>query len=295
MAATALTLSAPAKLNLFLHILGQRDDGYHNLQSVFQFLNYADTLKFELTPDTPEVELLTKHQQLNSPDNLILRAAKLLQETTDQPLPGVRITLHKRIPIGGGLGGGSSDAATTLLGLRQLWNLPVSDADLMALGLQLGADVPVFVKGLAAFANGVGEDLQPLEPDTAVYLVIHPNIHISTASIFQHPKLTRDSKSIEAANWRFETTRNDCQELVCQLYPEVAKALGWLLEYAPARLTGTGACVFGRFTSHADAARALSKLPNKWHGFIARGLNQSPVCQQLRQASMSDPTTKLEV
>jgi len=292
----AFQLSAPAKLNLFLHITGRRPNGYHNLQSVFQFIDVCDTLEFALMPSAPSLcYLTTDRAELDNPDNLIIRAAELLAKQTNQALPKVHIHLTKRLPMGGGLGGGSSDAATTLLGLNQLWQLNLSTAKLAKLALQLGADVPVFVGGQAAFAEGVGEQLTPISPPTPWYLIIHPGVHISTAEIFQHADLPRTSSAIKAADWRFETTRNDCQQLVGRAYPEVAKALQWLLEYAPARLTGTGACVFGVFPSQIEASNVCAKLPVQWTGVVARGLNQSPVCHQLRQASMTDSTTKSEV
>jgi len=296
---SAITLSAPAKINLFLHILGRRSDGYHQLQSVFQFLDFADQLSFELTPDRPSVTISPSIADVPAADNLIMKAAQLLRQehhqTSQRELPGVHIQLQKRIPMGGGLGGGSSDAATTLLALRQLWQLDISDARLAALGLKLGADVPVFLFGQAAFAEGVGEKLQPVAVPPHWYLVIHPGVHVSTADIFQHPNLPRATPPISAQQWQFDQTHNDCQQLVGQLHPEVANAIAWLLEYAPARLTGTGACVFGCFTSQTEALRVLESVPTHWNAFVAQGLQESPVRQQLRQALQSEPTTKAEV
>lgn len=295
MDATQLTVSAPAKLNLFLHILGRRENGYHDLQTVFQFLDFGDRLQFSLTATKNEITLLDNPAGLAPTDNLIYQAARLLQQWHQQPLPGVTIRVDKKIPVGGGLGGGSSDAASTLLALRQLWQLPISDAELARLGLQLGADVPVFLFGRAAFAEGVGERLQPVEPEPYWYLVIHPQVHVSTAEVFQHPQLPRQTKALKLADWNLQNTRNDCQQLVSKLHPEVAKSIAWLLEYAPARLTGTGACVFGWFTSQTEAMQALTQLPPQWNGFVARGLNQSPVGSQLELAMQSKPTTRPEV
>lgn len=290
-----LRLSAPAKLNLFLHITGRRSDGYHELETLFQFLDYSDELSFYWRDD----QQLTMHcniTALNQPDNLIIRAAEMLrhhaQTSTGTEPRGVHIDLQKNIPFGGGLGGGSSDAATTLLALRALWELPISDAELQQIGLQLGADVPIFIAGHAAFAQGVGEQFQPAEPEQCYYLIVDPAVHISTAEIFQHPQLKRDTTSLSWPVWNWHTTTNNCEPLVRQLYPEVAKALDWLVQYAPARLTGTGACLFGRFASSTEAHDVLRLLPSPWRGFVARGINESPVCSQLRQASTVNQTNQ---
>lgn len=299
MVTSTITLSAPAKINLFLHILGRRPDGYHQLQSVFQFLDFADELSFRITPERAEISISPEIPELHAADNLIMKAAQLLRQThqqqSDRQLPGVAISLEKKIPMGGGLGGGSSNAATTLLALRALWELDMSDAKLAEIGLQLGADVPVFLFGEAAFADGVGEKLQATDAPNNWYLVIHPQVHVSTASIFQHPDLPRATPAISPQQWHFDQTHNDCQQLVGHLHPEVANTIAWLLEYAPARLTGTGACVFGCFTSQTEAMRVLKCVPKHWNAFVAQGLQQSPVRQQLRQALQSEPTTKAEV
>lgn len=285
-----LVLPAPAKLNLFLHITGQRSDGYHELQSVFQFIDHHDTLSFTRLAN-PVIEFQCSDPALDTPDNLVVRAAKKLQEQQTMP-QGVRIILDKRLPYGGGLGGGSSDAATTLLALNQLWDLQLSNDALAAIGLTLGADVPVFVRGHAAFAEGVGEQLYPVEPSSPWFLVIDPKVHISTAQLFQHPELKRDCVPVARESWQQQTTENVFEPLVRQLYPEVAKALDWLVEYAPTRLTGTGACLFGAFESQELARAALARMPSQWNGFVARGLNESPVCQQLRQASTDNLTNQ---
>ncbi len=285
-----LVLPAPAKLNLFLHITGRRADGYHELQSVFQFLDLHDVLSFTRI-SSPDIEFQCSDAQLDTPDNLVVRAAQLLQ-SYQRVAQGVRIILDKRLPYGGGLGGGSSDSATTLLALNQLWELNLTTDQLAELGLQLGADVPVFVRGHAAFAEGVGERLYPAQPTSPWYLVIDPRVHISTAELFQHPELKRDCVPLARESWQQQTTQNVFEPLVRQLYPEVAKALDWLVEYAPTRLTGTGACLFGAFESQELARAALARMPAQWNGFVARGLNESPVCQQLRQASTDNLTNQ---
>ncbi|WP_166838032.1 4-(cytidine 5'-diphospho)-2-C-methyl-D-erythritol kinase [Rheinheimera pleomorphica] len=270
-----LTLPAVAKLNLFLHITSRRADGYHNLQTLFQLLDVGDELTFQLRADS-DIRLDCNDPQLITEQNLVLRAARLLQQYSDCRL-GCDIYLDKRLPMGGGLGGGSSDAATTLLGLNKLWQLNLSIDTLAKLGLQLGADVPLFVRGFTAFAEGIGEKLQPVKLDEKLYLVVTPNCHVSTAEVFQHPDLIRNSapipyKEVLTADWH-----NDCQPLVERLYPNVAITLQWLVEYAPCQMTGTGASVFAAFPDQTSAQHALMQLPANCQGFIARGVNQSPV------------------
>ncbi|MDN7123364.1 4-(cytidine 5'-diphospho)-2-C-methyl-D-erythritol kinase [Pseudidiomarina sp. 1APP75-32.1] len=287
-----LVLPAPAKLNLFLHITGRRSDGYHELQTVFQFLDRHDSLSFTRLA-TAKLDFQCSDPQLENDDNLVVRAARALQDwalANNQPAQGARIILDKRLPYGGGLGGGSSDAATTLLALRQLWQLSLSTEQLAQLGLQLGADVPVFIHGHAAFAEGVGERLTPVAPASPWYLVVDPKVHIRTATIFQHPELRRDCAPVNSWDWSTQHTENVFEPLVRRLHPEVANALDWLVEYAPTRLTGTGACLFGSFESQEMARAALARMPAQWTGFVARGLNESPVCQQLRQASTDNLT-----
>lgn len=272
-AVTTLTLTSPAKLNLFLHITGRRADGYHTLQTLFQLLDYGDTLRFReadtltLTPDIAGVP---------QPDNLIVRAARLLQRETGCRR-GAAIELDKRLPLGGGIGGGSSNAATTLLALNALWDLRLSLAELAALGLQLGADVPVFVRGRSAWAEGVGEALQPVELTARNYLILVPRCHVSTALIFSQQALTRNSSAITMAAFLREGGRNDCEPVVRTLYPEVAYALDWLSNFAPARMTGTGACVFAGFTERSAAEAVLQQRPEAFDGFVAAGVNVSPV------------------
>ena len=273
---------APAKLNLFLHINGRRSDGYHELQTLFQFVNCCDQLDFRVT-DTPELIL---HSDMSNvvadSDNLILRAAKSLQQSTGYR-GGAEIWLDKRLPMGGGLGGGSSDAATTLVALNQLWNTQLSHDELAAIGLKLGADIPVFIHGFAAFAEGVGERLQTVNPAELWYLIIAPDAHVSTAAVFQDPQLPRNTPKLGIDTLLSQPWRNDCQELVVSKYPQVAKALGWLLEYAPSRMTGTGACVFGEFSSQQQALAALAKLPSDMQGFVAKGMNISPLIVRLNR------------
>lgn len=270
-----LTLPAVAKLNLFLHITGRRHDGYHNLQTLFQLLDVGDELTFTLRHDN-HITLHCNNSELINEQNLVLRAARLLQQYSNSTF-GCDIYLDKRLPMGGGLGGGSSDAATTLLGLNKLWQLNLSVDTLAGLGLTLGADVPLFVRGFTAFAEGVGEKLQPVNLAEKVYLVVTPACHVSTAEIFQHPDLIRNSAPISIEQLHQSLWRNDCQPLVERLYPIVAITLQWLVEYAPCQMTGTGASVFAAFPDQTSAQHALMQLPANCQGFIAKGVNQSPV------------------
>ncbi len=272
---TTLTLPAVAKLNLFLHITGRREDGYHNLQTLFQLLDVGDELRFTPRSDS-KIVLDCSDAALINEQNLVLRAARLLQQFS-QCETGCDIYLLKRLPMGGGLGGGSSDAATTLLGLNKLWQLNLSVDTLAQLALTLGADVPLFVRGHTAFAEGVGEKLQPLTLPEKYYLVVTPECHVSTAEIFQHPDLIRNTPIISQSDVLSCNWRNDCQPLVEQLYPIVAITLQWLVEYAPCQMTGTGASVFAAFPNQTSAQHALAQLPPNCRGFIAQGVNQSPV------------------
>jgi 4-diphosphocytidyl-2-C-methyl-D-erythritol kinase len=275
-----LTLPAPAKLNLWLHIIGRRADGYHELETVFQFLDYADHLTFAVRDDG-QVRLQTAINGVDHDSNLIVRAARQLQAQSGCTL-GVDIWLDKILPMGGGIGGGSSDAATTLLGLNHLWQLGW-DADRLAqLGLSLGADVPVFVHGHAAFAQGVGEQLTPVDPEQPWYVVLVPQVSVSTAEIFSHPQLTRDSLPLKMRPVPEGNSRNDCQPVVEQSYPEVRNALNLLGKYTEARLTGTGSCVFGAFPSKAEADKVLALLSETQTGFVAKGSNISMLHQQLQ-------------
>ncbi|MAT52686.1 MAG: 4-(cytidine 5'-diphospho)-2-C-methyl-D-erythritol kinase [Porticoccaceae bacterium] len=270
----ALTLPAPAKLNLFLHIIGRRADGYHNLQTLFQLLDYGDDLTFAGRNDSA-INLQDSLPGVADEDNLVVRAAKALQRFTATP-KGADIGIVKRIPSGGGLGGGSSDAATTLLGLNKLWGLALTVDELTAIGAPLGADIPIFVRGHSAWAEGVGDRLTDVELPDAWYLVICPECAVSTGKIFAHGELTRDSRAITIRAFLEQGGRNDCQPVVEKLYPEVKKARLWLDQFASASMTGTGACLFARFDSKADALEVLAQKPGQWQGFVARGVNRSP-------------------
>jgi 4-diphosphocytidyl-2-C-methyl-D-erythritol kinase len=278
-AAAELILPAPAKLNLMLHILGRRADGYHELQTLFQFLDFGDELGFSLRTDGA-IRLHTPINGVPHDSNLIVRAARLLQEQTQCTL-GADIWLDKRLPMGGGIGGGSSDAATTLLGLNHLWQLDCSEDQLASLGLSLGADVPVFVRGHAAFAEGVGEKLQPVTLSEPWFLVAIPQVLVSTAEIFSDPELTRDTPPIKVRNLLEGGGRNDCQPVVQKRYPEVRNALILLNKFVPTRLTGTGACVFGSFPNQDDADKVARQLPATLPRFIAQGRNVSMLHRKL--------------
>ncbi|WP_410524922.1 4-(cytidine 5'-diphospho)-2-C-methyl-D-erythritol kinase [Pseudomonas sp. DTU_2021_1001937_2_SI_NGA_ILE_001] len=275
----SLRLPAPAKLNLMLHILGRRADGYHQLQTLFQFVDHGDELGYAVRDDG-RIVLNTEIVGVPHDSNLIVRAARALQVESGCAL-GVDIWLDKRLPMGGGIGGGSSDAATTLLALNHLWQLGWDEDRLAGLGLGLGADVPVFVRGRAAFAEGVGEILTPVEPPEPWYLVVVPQVSVSTAEIFSDPLLTRDSKPIKVRPVPEGNGRNDCQAVVERRYPEVHNALKWLGKFTEAKLTGTGGCVFGAFPSKAEADKVSALLPDTFAGFVAKGSNVSMLHRKL--------------
>ncbi|AFO51518.1 MULTISPECIES: 4-(cytidine 5'-diphospho)-2-C-methyl-D-erythritol kinase [Pseudomonas] len=275
-----LTLPAPAKLNLWLHIIGRRADGYHELETVFQFLDHGDELSFALRDDGV-IRLHTEIEAVPHDSNLIVRAARMLQAQSGTTL-GADIWLTKVLPMGGGIGGGSSDAATTLLALAHLWQLDWDEDRLAALGLSLGADVPVFVRGHAAFAQGVGEQLTPVDPIEPWYVVLVPQVSVSTVEIFSHPQLTRDSLPLKMRPVPEGNSRNDCQPVVEQNYPEVRKALNSLGKFTEARLTGTGSCVFGAFPSKAEADKVLALLSETQTGFVAKGSNISMLHRKLQ-------------
>lgn len=279
---------APAKLNLFLHITGRRADGYHLLQTVFQFLDYGDALSFAPRSDG-RLRRVDALDGVPEAQDLTLRAARLLQRVGDTR-QGVDIRLDKRLPMGGGLGGGSSDAATTLVALNRLWGLGLSLDQLAELGLSLGADVPVFVRGQAAWAEGVGELLTPIDLPEPWFVVIIPPCQVSTAAIFAAPELTRAAQSIKIPAFRAGQGINVCEPVVRARYPEVDKALNWLAQYSQARMSGTGACVFAPFATEPEAQRVLQQLPEGWRGFAARGLNRSPLLERLAQASQAQNT-----
>ena len=279
-----LTCVAPAKLNLFLRVLGRRADGYHLLQTLFRFIDFSDTLHFSLRSDG-EVRRVNALDGVPQEQDLCVRAARLLQRECGCQL-GVDIALDKHIPLGGGLGGGSSDAATTLLALNHLWNLGLSRERLMQLGLSLGADVPVFVFGENALATGVGEQLQAYSIPDAWYVVLFPPAQLATAEIFAawdasdtritQPELTPDAISLRIRGLS-TALNNDLQPVACDLYPEVARHLDWLGQFSQARMTGSGACVFAEFTSAQQAQAILGQLPSDMRGIVARGLPHHPL------------------
>ncbi len=272
---------APAKLNLMLRIIGQRPDGYHLLQTVFQFIDLCDWIIFHPV-DGGRVSLQKTIPGVPEADDLTVRAANLLKAETGCQL-GVRIEVEKNLPMGGGLGGGSSDAATTLVVLNKLWNLHLSVEKLMELGLTLGADVPVFVYGYSSWAEGVGEKLEVISVPEQWVVVIKPECHVNTKEIFSSKSLTRNSKSIKIADFMAGQHQNDCVEVVCQRYPSVKNALVALSEFSEARLTGTGACVFAQFDSKETAVNAYQSLKiNKWQVYLAKGLNESPLFSKLK-------------
>ena len=266
---------APGKLNLFLHVVGRRADGYHLLQTLFRFLDYGDSLRI-LPRDDADIRLLNPLVGVAPEHDLCYRAARLLQASTGCRL-GADIGLEKRLPMGGGLGGGSSDAATVLLALNRLWGLNLSRAVLQGLALELGADVPVFVFGRSAFAEGVGERLQALSLPPASYVVLIPRVHVSTQRIFSHPGLTRDTPETKIAALSDGCGHNDLQPIVVALYPEVGECLAWLGKHGDARMTGSGACVFAAYPDRDEAERVFARRPAGMKGFVADGLDRHPL------------------
>lgn len=274
---------APAKLNLFLHVTGRRADGYHELQTLFQFLDVADELTFAVNT-SGHIARTRAHPHIPENKDLCIRAARLLQ-TAAGVTQGVEIDLKKRIPVGGGLGGGSSDAATTLLALNELWGIRWPHARLGSLALQLGADVPVFIFGHAAWAEGVGERLTAVAPASVCYVVMAPPVAVSTAAVFADPELTRASAAITIRDFHAGRTRNDLEAVVRKRYPEVDKVLNGLSQFGPARMTGSGACVFLP-VADTSAGRAIltevsSRLGPSYTGFVAQGVNVHPVHTRL--------------
>lgn len=272
---------APAKLNLMLRIVGRRADGYHLLQTVFQMTDLCDWLTFHPVADD-SVRLFAPTPGVPEQEDLTVRAANLLKQQTACK-QGVCIEIEKNLPMGGGLGGGSSDAATVLVVLNKLWNLELSVTELMSLGLQLGADVPVFVYGYTSWGEGVGEKLRPVEIPEQWLVIIKPDCHVNTKQIFLDPGLTRNSKPVTMSDFLEGDCRNDCAEIVSSLYPQVKQALLELSEFAEARLTGTGACVFAQFPNESDARAVFSVLEKKWVVYLAKGLNRSPLYKKLEQ------------
>ena len=271
---------APAKLNLFLHVTGRRADGYHELQTLFQLIDLCDTITIALRTDG-RIERPAGPANIAPEADLTVRAAHVLREATGTAL-GADLRVHKRIPQGAGLGGGSSDAATVLLALNELWGCRLSLDELALLAQPLGADVPVFVKGSSAWAEGIGERLTPVSLPPAWYVIIYPGIGVSTREVFQSPELTRNSPLITIRAFFQSGGRNDCEPVVRERCPEVAAALDWLAREGSAALTGTGSCVFTARQSAADAERLAARVPDRWMSFVARGLNTSPVHEQLR-------------
>lgn len=276
-----LSIFAPAKLNLFLHITGQREDGYHLLQTVFQFLDYGDTISLKVRDDG----VISRSSELKgvpAEDDLVVKAAKLLKKHCASSL-GVDISVEKILPMGGGLGGGSSNAASVLVGLNDLWDCGLSRDELMALGVQLGADVPVFIFAQSAWAEGVGERLKAIDLPEKWFLVLKPQINVSTANVFSNSQLRRDCSTITIRDFLEGQTaniQNVCEKPVREMYPEVDQALNDLALYCAegqAKLTGTGACVFAAFDTKQQADSAFAELSKKWDGFVAKGMNQTPL------------------
>ena len=275
--ASAITLPSPAKLNLFLHITGQRPNGYHELQTIFQFIDICDELTIEEN-DTGAITIEPAIEGVPLEDNLIYKAARMLQDASGCHHKGAHIQLNKVLPMGGGLGGGSSNAATTLVGLNHIWQTGLSINQLAELGLQLGADVPVFVRGEAAWAEGVGDKLTPmLDLEENWFVVIVPDCHVNTGQIFSHKDLTRDTPTCRISAALKGEGQNDCEEVVTKLYQEVCNSLNLLKKFGSARMTGTGACCFLEVNSKEEANKVLAKLPAETSAFVAKGINQSPM------------------
>ncbi len=280
-----LILPAPAKLNLFLHITGRREDGYHLLQTIFQLLDYSDEITLTRRDDG-KIQRVKGLEHIPPESDLCIRAAQRLQAETKTPL-GVDLSIQKILPIGGGIGGGSSDAATVLIGLNKLWNCGLDTQALAEIGLSLGADVPIFIYGFSAWAEGVGEQLTPIDLPEKWFFVLHPKVFVSTAEIFADQGLTRDCEPIKIARFlegsgvekNLEQVSNVFEPVVRNKYQEIADALDWLSNFSPARLTGTGSCLFASFDSEKNAKQVLSQLPKyrQWQGFVAKGLNVSPL------------------
>ena len=267
--------TAPAKLNLFLHITGRREDGYHLLQTIFQFVEFGDKLFFEVTRDG-KISLSPKLDGVDESENIIVKAAKLLQQKTGTPF-GVNIELEKRIPMGGGLGGGSSNAATTLLALNKLWNIHFDKQQLMELGITLGADVPVFIYGQTAWAEGVGEKLKTVTAPESWYVIIFPRVNINTGTIFSSEELTRDKLPIRIRDFLDGTTENVFETIVSKRCPEVKEAINWLNQFSKTKLTGTGACIFASFETEQHAQEIAKQVPAKWQAFVTKGSNKTNI------------------
>jgi 4-diphosphocytidyl-2-C-methyl-D-erythritol kinase len=266
---------APAKLNLFLHVTGRRGDGYHDLQTLFQLIDLADDIHIQVRRDGL-IERQAGPEGVPAESDLIVRAARALQAASATSL-GANLSVIKRIPTGGGLGGGSSDAATVLVGLNQLWECGLNENELAAIGVNLGADVPVFVRGRSAWAEGRGERLTPVELPERWFVVVHPGVQVPTAALFQAPELTRNSPPITMGGFLQSGGRNDFEPVVRERYPQVAHALDWLGHFAPARLTGTGSCIFAPCASLNEAQDIVTRVPAPWRAMATRGMNVSPL------------------
>lgn len=270
-----ITVPSPAKINLFLHVNGRRADGYHHVQTAFQFLELADRLTFALRPDQ-SISLKGDLSDIPVEANLIYKAATLLQQHNEGK-QGVEIEIEKNIPIGGGLGGGSSNAATTMLILNKLWGCHLATQELMTMAVKLGADVPIFISGLASFAEGIGEQLQPIHPPERWLLLVIPPVTVNTGKIFSDTQLTRTTPKITIAEFLERGGHNDCEPVTRKHFPEVADALDWLNNYSLAKLTGTGSCVFALFEDKNAALNAIKEIPDRFKGFVVKGLNISPL------------------
>ena len=278
--------SAPAKLNLMLHIVGRRADGYHELQTVFQLVDLCDRLEIRVREDGAIVRPKGP-AGVGESEDLAVRAARALQKETGTTL-GAEISIKKSIPMGGGLGGGSSDAATTLLALNTLWRTQLTSEQIAAIGVKIGSDVPVFLAGRSAWAEGVGERLTPVSLGAdSWYVVLFPGVEVPTAAVFQAAELTRNSPPTTMRGFLETGGRNDCEAVVRAQFPAVAEALDWLARHAPARLTGTGSCVFAKFARSEDAERIAARVPDQWRAFVARGLDESPLLEELARCSES--------
>lgn len=272
---------APAKLNLFLHVTGRRADGYHQLQTAFQLVELCDSIDIDVD-ESGAIGRISDLAQVAAGDDLVVKAAHALQRRTDAARKGAMLRVHKRIPVGGGLGGGSSDAATVLVALNYLWETGLDLTQLASIGAELGADVPVFVLGHSAWGEGIGENLVPLELPEKWFVIVRPGVSVATSEIFQAPELTRNSPVITIRALFEPGTRNDCEPVARARHPEIGEALDWLSgRSGGARMTGTGSCVFASFDSAAEAERIAARVPDKWRSFVARGVNRSPLHEKL--------------
>ncbi|HKO88532.1 MAG TPA: 4-(cytidine 5'-diphospho)-2-C-methyl-D-erythritol kinase [Burkholderiales bacterium] len=281
---------APAKINLFLHVVGRRPDGYHLLQTVFQFVDLCDWIDIELRDDGRIVRTRAL-EGVGEDDDLVIRAARLLQQATGTS-KGASLAVEKTIPLGGGLGGGSSNAATTLVALNHLWGTGLDLEALASLGLKLGADVPVFVHGRNAWAEGIGERLTPIDLPTSWYVLIHPGVSVQTGQIFAAPELTRHRIPLKIAPFskglNFDRVANDLEPVVRDKFPQVAQALDWLKTYGDARMSGSGACVYAAFGDEAEARSVMKRIPSGWQGYAVRSLERHPLHLALNSTEVSD-------